>query len=92
MKTHLHGLVDYGWKLKLSFGVGDLDLPERRRSTSRVGRKKTGLQIGTWKINKKHWSLNSPVNTNKITNEKQFNAGPGKLCVWINLDLDEGFV
>ena len=31
MKTHLHGPIDYANMLKLSFRVGDLDLPERRK-------------------------------------------------------------
>ena len=35
MKTNLHGPMDYAKKLKLGFGVGDLDLPEiRKRYTS----------------------------------------------------------
>ena len=31
MKTYLHDPMDYAKKLKLRFGVGDLDLPERRK-------------------------------------------------------------
>ena len=38
----------------LSFRVEDLDLPERRRSTGRVGKKKTWLQICARKINREH--------------------------------------
>ena len=30
MKTYLHGPMNYAKKLKLRFGVGDLDLSERR--------------------------------------------------------------
>ena len=30
MKTYLHGPIDYAKTLKLRFGVGDLNLPERR--------------------------------------------------------------
>ena len=32
MKTYLHGPMDYAKKLKLQFRVGDLDLPERRKT------------------------------------------------------------
>ena len=31
MKTYLHGPMDFAITLKLRFGVGDLDLPERRK-------------------------------------------------------------
>ena len=45
------------------------------------------------KINKIHWFLNPPVNTNETTNNKrEFNVGHDKLCKWINFVLDEGFV
>ena len=45
------------------------------------------------KINKIHWSLNPPVNTNETTNnEREFSVGQAQLCEWINFVLDEGFV
>ena len=31
MKTYSHGPLDFAKTLKLRFGVGDLDLPEKRR-------------------------------------------------------------
>ena len=45
------------------------------------------------KSTKIHWSLNPPVNTYEMTNNKnEFNVGQVKLCEWINFVLDEWFV
>ena len=46
-------------------------------------------------INKIHWSLNTPVRADEMTNnKKELNAGRPKLCEWIHfvLFLDGGFV
>ena len=37
--------------------------------------------------------INCPVNANEMTNTREeFNVGQAKLCEWINLVLDEGFI
>ena len=45
MKTYLHDPMDYAKKLKLRFRVAGLDLPERRKRYTVVGRRRTWLQI-----------------------------------------------
>ena len=44
-KTYLHGPTDFAKTLKLRFRVGDLDLRERKRSTSRREEEEVDAQM-----------------------------------------------